>query len=465
MTQRGERPRSPWAMLWGSLAILLVVASVVGTLAAKGRFGGADAGAGGGILGAPAAISTVRTAQLLCPSGAAFSSDGAELAVIGSTRSCHAAPYGESSFNGHVLALYDAHLGTLQRTIRLDPLVGVEPYAPRAAQRIAAIRYVGLGWGPGNRKFAVAYSTFDSADDVSFEHVSGSGLLLIDTTSGAAEVTRGDAGFFSPTGAATGYPVWNLDQHTVSAPAASAAGLTYSWTTSGAVQPVTPLENRPLSQLPVSAGAKYPIGEPDGDSTFTIWQPGVLLGPGIVNAGPGRDAFVTAFPTWPVNGAFATLMLAGAAIPASAPDTSQASVAQSPFDAPPEVPLPAALPPVPARDAALASVTAEIGVAGWALVAWNPAGSLLASINCGDPHGPTLEVRSTATGDIVGTARVPLPGGDPGCRDFSAPETLGVYPAPDEVLRWSPDGRTLLVADERASTLSLWRVQAVPAGE
>lgn len=463
--QRGEQPRSSLAMLLGSLAVVLVVASVIGTLAATGRFGGADSGASGGILGAPAAISTVRTAQLLCPSGAAFSSDGAELAVIGSTRSCHAAPYGLSSVNGHVLALFDAHLGTLQRTIPLDPLLGLDPYAPRAAQRIAAVRYVGLGWAPGSKKFAVAYTTFDSATAISFEHVIGSGLLLIDTTSGTAAVIRGDAGFFSPTGTASAYPVWNLDRLTVSPPAASGAGLTYSWSANGAIVPVTPLDGRPLSQLPVSAGARYPVGEPDGDSTFTLWQPGVLLGRGIVNAGRRRDTFVTAFPTWSANGAFATLMLAGAAVPASASDTSRADATPPSGSSAPAVPLPASLPLVPARDAALASVTAEIGAAGWALVAWNPAGTLLASINCGDGHGPVLEVRSTATGNVLGTARVPLPAGEPGCRVFDAPETLGVYPAPDELLRWSPDGHTLLVADERASTLSLWRVQDVPAGE
>ncbi len=461
--QRQERPRNPVTMLLGSLVVVVVVASVIGTFVATGRFGGARAGVGGGILSAPVAISTVRTSQLLCPSGAAFSPDGAELAIIESTNNCHSYRYGPSAFYAHVLALYDAHLGTLQRTIPLDSLVGYDPYTPRGAQRIRAIRYVGLGWSPTGKKFAVAYATFSSSSDITFENVVDSGLLLIDTTSGRSVAIRGDAGFFSPTGATTGYPVWNLGEHMVSPPAASAAAFTYTWTADGNVRPVIPLDGRTLSQLPVSAGPKYPVGDPDGDSTFSLWQPGLLLSPGVVNVGPRRDAFVTAFSTWSVKGTFATLMLAGAAI--SAPVASPGAASTMAGAAPPAVPFPESLPRVPARDAALTAVASEIGATGWALVAWNPAGSLLASINCDDASGHSVEVRSTGTGTVLGTAPLPLPPGDPACGDFNAPESLGVYPAPDELLRWSPDGRTLLVCDERASTLALWQVQTVQASD
>lgn len=461
--QRQERPRNPVAMLLGSLVVVIVVASVIGTLAATGRFGGASGGVGGGILGAPVAVSTLRTAQLLCPSGAAFSPDGAELAVIGTTDSCHASPFGFSDFNGHVLALFDAHLGTLQRTIPLDSLVGYDPYAPRAAQRIRAIRFVSLGWSPEGKSIAVAYATFGASSTITFETVVDSGLLLIDTTTGVATTIHGDAGFFSPTGTTTGYPVWNLGQHVVSPAAATEAGLTYTWTSDGQIRPVAPVSPRPLNRLPVSAGARYPVGEPDGDSTFTLWQPGVLLGPGVLNAGSGRDAFLTAFSSWSVNGTYATLMLAGAAVAAPAP--GQPDVASISGGSPPALPLPAALPAVPARDAALTAVATEIGATGWSLVAWNPLGSLLASVNCGGKSGPLLEVRDTETGNVLGTAQVPLPAGEPGCRDFNAPETLGDYPAPDELLLWSPDGHTLLVCDERGSTLALWHVSTAQAGD
>lgn len=462
--QRQERPRSPVAMLLGSLAVVVVVASVIWTLAATGRFSGGRAGADGGDLGSPVVVSTLRTAQLLCPSSAAFSPDGGELAVIGSANSCHSAQYGRSNFNPHELALFDAHLGTLQRTIPLDPLVGYDPYAPRAAQQIQAVHYVGLGWAPAGKSFAVAYSTFDSASDTSFDHLVDSGLLLIDTTTGSPAVVDGNAGFFNaPTGGYAGYPVWNLSQHVVSPPFTPTAGLTYTWMPNGSVRAIVPLdEHGTLRQLPVSAGANYPIGDPQGDSTFTVWQPGVLLGSALVNVGNGRDAFVTAFPSWSVNGAFATMMLAGVAIPGAV--SGQSSATSAGDAAPPVFPLPEVLPRVPARDAALTSVTAELGATDWALVAWNPAGSLLASIDCGAPHGLTLEVRDTSTGNITGSAKVDLPADEHGCRDFNAPEDLGDFPNPDMTLGWSPDGRTLLVSDERAGTLTLWRVQSSQAG-
>lgn len=460
--QRQERPRNPVAMLLGSLAVVVVVASVIGTLAATGRFGGRSPGAAGGVLGSPVAVSTLRTAGLFCPSSAAFSPSGAELAVIGSSGSCHTQPYGSPSFTPHVLALFEAHVGTLQRTIPLDPLVGYNAATPRAAQQIRAVRYVGLGWSPVGKSFAIAYSSFDSATDTSFDHLLDSGLLLIDTTTGSAVTVDGNAGFFNAaTGGYAGYPVWNLNQGVALPPFAPAAGLTYTWMTNGDVRAIVPLDGHGLRQLPVSAGAKYPIGDPQSDSVFTLWQPGVLFGSSLVNVGNGRDAFVTAFPSWSVNGTFATMMLAGVAIPGAPAGQSSAAVAGD--AAPPVVPLPAVLPDVPARDAALTSVAAELGTKDWALVAWNPAGSLLASLDCGAAQGPTLEVRDTSTGNVVGTARVGLPAGEHGCRDFNAPEDLGDYPNPDMALRWSPDGRTLLVSDGRSGTLALWQVQASQA--
>lgn len=461
--QRQERPRNPVAMLLGSLVVVVVVASVIGTLAATGRFSGGRVGAGGGVLGSPVAISTLHAASLLCPSSAAFSPDGAELAIIGSSNSCHSHPYDMLSFNPHVLALFDAHLGTLQRTIQLDPLVGYDQYAPRAAERIRAVRYVGLGWAPQGKRLAVAYATFDSASDTSFDHVMDSGLLLVDTTTGAPVVSSGNAGFFTaPTGGYSGYPVWNLTQHVASPPFAPAAGLTYTWMTNGAVRAIVPLDGRDtLSHLPVSAGAKYPIGDPASDSNFTIWQPGVLLGASLAGVGNGRDAFVTAFPSWSIDGTFATMLLAGVAIPGAPVGQSASETAAS--GTPPVFPQPMVMPRVPARDAALASVATNLAASDWALVAWNPAGTLLASIDCGDPHGPSLEVRETSTGNVVGTAQVALPAGEHGCRDFNAPEDLGDYPNSEMTLRWSPDGRVLLVSDERAATIELWQVQAEQA--
>lgn len=464
--QRQERPRNPVAMLLGSLAVVVVVASVVGTLAATGRFGAGHVGAGGGVLSSSVTISTLHAASLLCPSSAAFSPDGAEFAVIGSSNSCHSHPFGTPSFTPHVLALFDAHLGTLQRTIQLDPLVGYDQYAPHAAEPIRAVRYIGLGWAPTGKRLAIIYASFDSASDTSFDHVVDAGLLVVDSTTGAPVVSSGNSGFFTaPTGGYSGYPVWNLSQHVASPPFAPAAGLTYTWMTNGEVRAIVPLDSRTtLSQLPVSAGAKYPIGDPASDSTFTIWQPGVLLGASLANAGNGRDAFVTAFPSWSLDGTFATMILAGVAIPSAPAGQSAGEDAAS--GTPPVFPQPVVLPRVPARDAALASVATNLAASDWALVAWNPAGTLLASIVCSDPHGPTLEVRETSTGNVVGTVQVALPAGEYGCRDFNAPEDLGDYPNPDMTLRWSPDGRMLLVSDERAATLDIWQVQAAqPSGQ
>jgi hypothetical protein len=90
-----------------------------------------------------------------------------------------------------------------------------------------------------------------------------------------------------------------------------------------------------------------------------------------------------------------------------------------------------------------------VGAYGWATVAWNPAGTALASVTCFARQGQTLELRDTASGAVTGSSALTLGPNDPGCRDASASNLS---------LVWSPDGATLLTVDRAASTLTLWTV-------
>ncbi|HEX5572853.1 MAG TPA: hypothetical protein VFX31_15750, partial [Ktedonobacterales bacterium] len=110
---------------------------------------------------------------------------------------------------------------------------------------------------------------------------------------------------------------------------------------------------------------------------------------------------------------------------------------------------PSDMPAVPARDVALAHVQEAVGAYGWAAVAWNPAGSALASVTCFARQGQAVELRDTASGAVIGSSRLKLGAGDPGCADPAASNLS---------LLWSPDGSRLLAVDAQASTLTLWRV-------
>jgi hypothetical protein len=114
---------------------------------------------------------------------------------------------------------------------------------------------------------------------------------------------------------------------------------------------------------------------------------------------------------------------------------------------------------VPSRDAALDAVRRQVGASGWAVVAWNPAGTQLASIACFAAPHPSLEVRDTSAGALQASVSLALPPGDNGCRAFGDAETFGAYPHPPLMLRWSPDGSRLLLSDRDASALTLWTVE------
>jgi hypothetical protein len=112
----------------------------------------------------------------------------------------------------------------------------------------------------------------------------------------------------------------------------------------------------------------------------------------------------------------------------------------------------------PPRDAALSAVQHEIGLDGWALVAWNPDGSMLASVNCFASEGQSVEIRSTATGSIVGSSPLRLPKGDAGCSNLGLRASSGTYPGTAYALSWSPNGATLLLSDRVANSFTQWQV-------
>jgi hypothetical protein len=112
----------------------------------------------------------------------------------------------------------------------------------------------------------------------------------------------------------------------------------------------------------------------------------------------------------------------------------------------------------PPRDHALSAVQEQIGLNGWAMVAWNPDGTLLASIDCFAQDGQSVEIRDTQTGEVVGSAPIPLPKGDRGCADLGTRASSGSYPGGAYTLGWSSDGARLLFSDRIANTLTQWPV-------
>lgn len=458
-SQQPPRPRA--TKLFAPLVVIALVASVIGTFAAIGHLHPQNGAGSRGVLAAPLHVSLAQTARLYCPAGAAFSSNSSRLALIGASAPCDAAHAASPSplFVAHKLAIYDARSGVFLRAIALDPFIDVDSAIPSTTRHAAAVRYVALGWVPNSPRFAVAFTAFDSADSFTPDNIVSFGLLLVNTDVGTATVIPGDTGFFAAaTGAYAGLPIWDVAHGVASAPVAPQAGLAYAWGTSGRPKPIISLGQTSLHQLPPNAGPRYPVGDPDGDSTFTIWQSGVVLGASVAAENAGQSRFVTAFPSWAPSGDYATLMVAGITLaPASGADAAQNASGPSGQTAP-VFPMPAQMAQTPARDAALSAVQAQTGANGWAIVSWNPTGSYLASINCLDSQGEALTVRETGHGAVVGTTPLSLSKGDQGCAHFNGEDNLGDYPNPNLWLLWSPDGSHILLTDQHDATLTFWSI-------
>lgn len=446
--------RRPWAAML-AVVTLVAVAAVVITASHAGfsqRITSVS-----GVLNAPLAINTTTTHQLSCPSAPDYSADGSLLMVLAVQGACE--PPEVAAFGTHTLAIYQSRTGGLQRILYPDTMLGNESanvFQPLARQA-RFVSYYSLGWSPDGQHIALVYTVFTSATRLTPDTMLDVGLLVIDVAQASGQIIYGDSGYFSALGGATtGLPIWNLAQKTATPAFTPEVGLSYAW--GDQAQPFPILDVRgPVTTLPAGAGPRYPVGNPTNDSTFTIWQPGVVLGPN--SSGTGGSAFISTFPTWSSKGSTATVMTIGVSLP-QIPNLQDMTL-NTPGIAP--ILMPSSRIMAPPRDAALSAVEQEIGTDGWGLVAWNPDGALLASVNCFPQDGPSVEVRSTATGNIVGAAPIYLPKGDAGCSDLGLRASSGTYPVSAYALDWSPDGSKLLLSDRVANTVTQWPVSHISA--
>lgn len=455
--------------LWLTLLVALAVVAGVGATLIAGRVNptGPSAGAPSALDGVTR-LSTRDIAGLACPGDAAFSPDGARILVLGllaasiTPAACPASL--DDSISPAAAGIFDSATGQLVRLIPLSPLVRGPSTGPQSAS--AHVIYSGLGWSPDGVRVALAFTEF-GLGSAAPENVLDSGLLLLDTTTGTSAMLRGDSGFFATSsGVSSGFPVWHLSQQVELPSFLPQPGLAYAWSLDGAPYPIFPLHDS-LSQLPIGAGPRYPVGAPDGAPRYTIWQPGLVIGSDGGDIDSRQTAFVSAFPAWSPDGANLTLMVAGVTL--SDPNagarmagaTTMRQVRAAAAITPP-LPIPPALPVTPPRDPALAAVQQQVGDLGWAVVGWNPSGSLLASINCAASAEQTMDVRETASGQALERAPLDLAPGDPGCHDGADVAVAGGYPSLGLTLTWAPAGDQLLLCDRAGGTLILYHVRRQP---
>ncbi len=223
--------------------------------------------------------------------------------------------------------------------------------------------------------------------------------------------------------------------------------MSYHWQADGTLATDTPLSEIAPPPVPPLA----PVGQPDGGSAFTMWQPGFVTGvshPGPSGPShlPGIYVWSTIFAAWSPNARYlldaivpATLIeLPG--MPRPTQDELSADLGSVPWF-------------LPMRDAGLLQALRTVNPenpAGTA-VSWRPDGRRLATYapeGLLAPH--PLILYDCATGRQVTTLLPPAAVGGAALLGQSI------------VLRWSPDGRHLLLFALALSQVVVWGPQQLP---
>lgn len=453
-SRNGTRNGSLWISIVSVFLIVGAVAVALATLQQLPANGSDAAGQGALVEGVTLDISYMTAISQL--QGVWYSPDGTRIATLGVYPPCSVKP-DQLPACDHGLAIIDAH-GThaTERVLPIEFSLGIQSNDRTGNEYVSLY---GLGWTPDSAGFGLIYSVFSTPTPQTPNDLLDSGLLLENFNTGQATIIRGDTGYFAALGGlAPDHPIWNIPHEQEQPTLPLTPALAYTWNDTDMPQPAAPAPG-PLTKLPPVADSFAPIGSSGGKSPFTIWQPGILIGPGSARLAGQRSAFITTFTAWSNGTANSGQRVGVFTVGVSLPTPAAAlSIGGAPANvAAPSLPQPDSLMSAPARDAALTNVLKRIGAYGWALVAWSPAGDALASVTCYDQHGETLELRDTQSGDIIGQQTLPQSHSDPGCRDLAQPQKFGAYPHANLEMAWSPDGSQLALVDSSSATITIWR--------
>jgi len=404
------------------VAIVVLLAVVIGGVYAATRLTGVGKGNGTATPSVSAAAATLRAVgDFTCALPPAWSPDGKSYAVLGALVPCSELA-SQPSAEHQSIAVVDASTGAISHRIAIAPYLanlgglqtclGIRTECPPVVL-----------WSPDGSRLALGLAAAQRNGALS-----AFALLVIPINGGAGTVIHGPLPSGAPpsTPPASPYRVFDLTAHTARFLSLS-TGLntadSLSWTSDG-------------SLTPSRAAAPQPVGNPDGGATFSPWQPATVAATGASKIDLGSPY---PFGAWSPDGRFVTLDLRthfhvypGASDTTGAtPDTTGAIVGRV------------------SRDAALTAVITDVAAhpnapdAPYAL-GWDDAGAHLLAVSCASATTAKLTVRSTATGAVVTTATLSFGGYTTSCQQST------LLPS------WSPDGAHILLAAPDLGAAVVW---------
>ncbi|MHB8597393.1 MAG: hypothetical protein ACYDER_11355 [Ktedonobacteraceae bacterium] len=385
---------------------------------------------------------------IACLVDSAWSPNSASIAFLGYNKDC---VYGSHVYEQGSVAIYNSTSGKLVRSFSPDSAIFQRLRIQFPTLHAAFDIYYGsILWSPDGQRIALTFSL-----GLPTRKPLPTGTIVGVTLVG----NGGHVQVMLSAHADNGLPIeWDLQkqesmaQTVIPSPLPSMntgtaipdiPAFAYHWGSNGALMPDF-IRDRYL-QIPRSKVGKSQIGRignPDGDPSFTIWQPGTGMMSTRDSTGdtyaPGIFTWNSDFSAWSPDERYliSSVNLQGLLQLSGHPLPSQQTLAKFHMDA---------IPYFPMRDAALQKLLPGLNSSTFnVVVSWQPAGFVLAAYDYGMID---LEMYDSVTGFEVAL--------------LALPDELRTDLAGTTLLCWSPDGSHLLLFDAELSTVTIWNVSQV----
>ena len=420
-----------------------------------------------------------RENRLRCPVDVAWSPDGTRVAVLGYA-TCEGAPF--AATNPGIVNIYDTTTGQLMWQFFPDPLVlrnpavSLTPPSPPISRddnpAPPFIRYQALLWTLNGARLLLPFfvENYKITDAPPFILGFGGTQLPAHPITTVAGVLMSDPLGNTPQVITAPYQQnsarmeWDLKSgKLLSGDLTLAPALSYVWNHTSQLQPQTPLS---ATGGPPPAPAPGPVGLPNGDIAFTIWQPGeaapaYTFDDNGATAAPGIALWYSRFAALSPDERYLITpgYTGGRVVWLDQPAPSAAVLAATGNT---NMPL------LSPRDPTLRKLYARMGPTANGeppaaqFVAWRPDGRVVAST--AEPY-----FGAVAAHNLLTTTAVTLYDAASG-RELATlkPQTrLDLALTSPLTLRflwlnWSPDGTRLLLLDNAIGTLTIWGPGTLP---
>jgi len=387
-----------------------------------------------------------------CFADATWAPTGADFALLGYQRDCPTL-FNAGTFTTGMITIYSATTGKPVGQILLDKLLTSQPTFPQDTQVIV---YQHLLWSPDGQRLAVTYEaeTYGFGASGFYPQILAAGALVVHADGSHPQAVIIPSASLPSAAPTAGIEVDLSTGKLLAPPTLAPDAVAYRWGANGS-----------LSAITAPGAGMGAVGSSSGSQQFSVWQPGVLE-PGLTSTDPTVPNNIqtisnlylwnTSVAAWSPGGRYLyapltinrRIRLPGTpASTANIPNELEADsrVAIAPHDAA-QIGLYPALTPtnvtpleygegfLPATD-----------------VAWRPDGRVLAAQPLIGPtqNVTTLTLYNCATGKVIQK----LTHDAQGTEIFQ--DNTGTRVG-DGLIRWSPDGARLALADPAFGTVTFW---------